>query len=428
MSWSYDYSMNNVKEKLGFGKYRECTLEWVIINDRGYLKWMVEQSSKSFTKNLIEFINKIETASNRKGAFEIEYKKYLERQETQQKRRTDINNNQERTRKKRQSVKIYKQDIVDKMKDNSLYDDTVAGRIEWTWDTARSGGEKRTSYLLKQKKYSFVMKKIEYRNREAKLCKRYEMSIEMDGTKEEISERGDCISKFIEKLGLEIEKKKNKKDVNPFDGNQVHFNLQKIIGEALEVKFVSVIVRNNNFFCFKKHDVQDVYIRVPIVLADGRIQRYIVSGGYCENCNVFFITEDTFKGLRKYGIISCKVVTQEAFLNELHRDWNISGDLQSTGPLKMIGYSVGISNALTDVQRQRILEIAVDNGILQKCRIVEYLNWFIKIHECHSNMDAAIEAWNRDRAHIMTYEPGSKPLEVQAEDIVLKRTYNSAYL
>lgn len=94
----------------------------------------------------------------------------------------------------------------------------------------------------------------------------------------------------------------------------------------------------------------------------------------------------------------------------------------------MIGYSVGISNALTDVQRQRILEIAVDNGILQKCRIVEYLNWFIKIHECHSNMDAAIEAWNRDRAHIMTYEPGSKPLEVQAEDIVLKRTYNSAYL
>ena len=62
------------------------------------------------------------------------------------------------------------------------------------------------------------------------------------------------------------------------------------------------------------------------------------------------------------------------------------------------------SRNLSDVQRQKILAFLIENNIIDKNGIVNYLESFILLRKYNRNMKLAIDKWKRDIDFVLRYK------------------------
>lgn len=74
----YYYSMNNVMNSLGFGKYKDTQMIHVIMNDIDYVAWMKEQNWITFSPTLVEFIKSLYQQMNSMEIDDIEVEELCE--------------------------------------------------------------------------------------------------------------------------------------------------------------------------------------------------------------------------------------------------------------------------------------------------------------------------------------------------------------
>lgn len=164
---------------------------------------------------------------------------------------------------------------------------------------------------------------------------------------------------------------------------------------------MDVLVKGNTFKCIhSKHRIDPVTAIVPVIDKHGNLVKRKAAAGYCHNCNTYFIRESTYQSLKSSGTIACRVQEEKAYYHG-GKGFN---DLADQSILMEYGYSVSSTRNLSPLTRHRILSMIIDNGIMQKSEIVNYLEFFINQRKYQSkNFDNAIDKWQSDISYVMGY-------------------------
>jgi hypothetical protein len=161
----------------------------------------------------------------------------------------------------------------------------------------------------------------------------------------------------------------------------------------------TLIVRSNTLFCDQKHQLTDMAGEVEIFDKSGMYFLCLFPIVYCAECNMYFVLEGTYKKLREKGVLMCQVMDYKTY-----KKFGVYSPTvaywKDESPLKILGYSVSNEAGLSMIQRREILEKIVNSGILSKQRVLEYLDFFIKLNHTHTE---AVERWKDDREHICNY-------------------------
>ena len=189
----------------------------------------------------------------------------------------------------------------------------------------------------------------------------------------------------------------------PFSHDETESGHAKISGKHPITIKDFVIRRSVNSCIYREHKIENIDAVVDMIAANGNTFQKIIGAGYCSTCNLYFISEETFKDLRRIGVPLCKVTDEETYKKE--KENNSNSVLASESILKMLGYSVSQKDNLTDWQRRKILTEVIDNGICSKHKVLSLLRFFITMH-ISTMYDLATSKWESDMDYIEKYRVG----------------------
>lgn len=171
--------------------------------------------------------------------------------------------------------------------------------------------------------------------------------------------------------------------------------------ETKDISPKDFITRVNVFKCTSdNHKLVDIKCRVKVLSESGKVDTYVVPGAYCQTCDRYFMLDTEYKRLKQKGILVCKVVEKEFWLNNGKRnDFNLNEE----SLLHMMGYNVSQQANLSKEQRWGILELIVDEEILSIMEIRSHLNWLIRRNQNNRNFDDARCKWQMDSEHLLKY-------------------------
>lgn len=159
------------------------------------------------------------------------------------------------------------------------------------------------------------------------------------------------------------------------------------------------LVRMNTFKCTKNHGVEDIIAVFTVLNKNGEIVIVETPAGYCSRCGVFYIHDYTYQKLLTYGQPLCTVISEKQYVSGTYLKMNTGMAQQSL--LKMCGYTVSATEGLSDVERRRILDSIISNGIMSKFDVITYLNYFITIRKNDTkDMSEAIRKWKSDIKYV----------------------------
>lgn len=194
-----------------------------------------------------------------------------------------------------------------------------------------------------------------------------------------------------------------------------NINMAKVICEQLNpvedplsnlptstIEFEDIIIRCNSFYCNVHHNVEDVAGIVTLMRADGTFYTKKVPMAYCRSCNTYYMLENTYLDIAKFGCIFSRIMKQDDYI-KYGSSFDSGGALREIGPLKSWGYSVGKAEGLSAEQRRNILAKIIDKDIMKKDRIMSYLDMFIRM----SSNEDSIACWKEDRRFVSQYWKGT---------------------
>ncbi len=146
----------------------------------------------------------------------------------------------------------------------------------------------------------------------------------------------------------------------------------------------------------KGHDYYDVIATVP-VLADKQTKDIEFPAKYCQNCNVYYVTQKTYHDLKNRGKVLCQLMTPEEY--KKYKNGFNNAELSPQSPLRLFGYSVA-QNGPSANERRNLLKWIIKNGILTKERVVSYLNYFMKRSQGDTRLASAVRKWREDKEYL----------------------------
>lgn len=152
-------------------------------------------------------------------------------------------------------------------------------------------------------------------------------------------------------------------------------------------------VRTNIIDCVNKHhDVIDVIGEIDVIDKMGTIARKEIPAYYCRNCNLFFIYNSEYEKIRKIGIPLSPIYEYSKYTMVINNKYNLSQE----SLLHSCGYNVGAIDNLSDYERRKILLFIIENGIMDKHKIIYLLNHFIDMRKNNHTQINAIRKWKSD--------------------------------
>ncbi len=184
--------------------------------------------------------------------------------------------------------------------------------------------------------------------------------------------------------------------------------LCELIGTR-QIEFKDFIVLSNVFKCNKNHTIEPIQANISMMTSSGTIEQLLVSAGYCQQCQIYFILESDYIQAKSKGILLCRQITRDAY--ERYGDEIFDGEkLNAESLLHQIGYNVNSQDNLTSSQRQNLLKLAIDNNLYSTSGLLSFLDWLIARNKKVSNRDMsqAIEKWSEDRYFVANYNSDSQ--------------------
>lgn len=179
--------------------------------------------------------------------------------------------------------------------------------------------------------------------------------------------------------------------------------------QSVEIKDIlpkDFVTRVNVFKCTSdNHKLVDIKCRVRVLSKSGKVDTYIVSGAYCKTCDKYFMLDTDYKRLKQKGILICKVVEKEFWMNNGNQnDFNLNQE----SLLHMMGYNVSQQSNLSKEQRWGILELIVEEDILSIIEIRSHLNWLIRRNQNNRYFDDARSKWQMDSEHLLNFDSNDR--------------------
>lgn len=142
-----------------------------------------------------------------------------------------------------------------------------------------------------------------------------------------------------------------------------------------------------------KHDVKSVSIDVSTPIN----KMAHLNASYCNKCKLLFIHYDEYERFRVlYGLPNIQ-------FRPMQSDQSPFDSWEDFSVLNLAGYTVNERKGLSDEERHNILSYLLDNDIIQKHEIINYLNGFIALRKDNPTMESAIEKWENDLTFVRNY-------------------------
>lgn len=184
------------------------------------------------------------------------------------------------------------------------------------------------------------------------------------------------------------------------------------IGRENKIEIKDFVVWDRNIYrCTnKRHKLFDIEAVIEVIDDEGKTKWKDISAGYCKDCNVFFITEYMYDKLKRWGTPICKLYEKEIDDREIcdRRNDNYGEMILRTESILMrYGYNVSKKNGLSKYRRRAILALLIDNEILRKNYIINFLNGRINFNGLKCNNELAVSKWEDDIDFVNEYKKGS---------------------
>ncbi len=127
----------------------------------------------------------------------------------------------------------------------------------------------------------------------------------------------------------------------------------------------------------------------------------------CWKCNIVFMHKNYYLQLRKLHPF---VVANFCEIGENGYSPIAGGQFAAESPLKLCGYNARKDSPLSDEERQEILGTIIDNGILTKAEILQYLNHFIGFNGERLQNRFAVTKWESDYHFVADLNIDDHPL------------------
>ncbi len=201
--------------------------------------------------------------------------------------------------------------------------------------------------------------------------------------------------------------------------NDSSINIDKSSGVNTRIlSAADFIIRTTNYQCTNKnHELIRINAIVRVMNSSGVIEVELPAY-YCRKCDRYYILESDYSQLKTYGYICCRVDTFESLMNP---DYNYFGKLNEKSILMNYGYSVEKKKELSEEERHEILSFMIDNNILKKNKIIDYLNWFININKKQSNKQNAITKWKKDIEFIQAHQKVEENVYAKSIKVPIRR-------
>ena len=175
--------------------------------------------------------------------------------------------------------------------------------------------------------------------------------------------------------------------------------------KTVKIELRDFVVRRSVLRCANNgHKLKNIDAILQIITENHEIVEKIVPAAYCPDCDKYFILETTYQRIKEIGIPMCRVCDEKTYLKGLngfnYEGWN------SQSLLNEYGYNVSAQNGLTASERQFILAMLIDFGIMTKGAIMSYLDFFIRSRENDDRYSTAIWKWDTDRRFVARYREG----------------------
>ena len=156
---------------------------------------------------------------------------------------------------------------------------------------------------------------------------------------------------------------------------------------------VDFFVRTNIINCInKKHNVIDIIAEIYIVDTNGKVSKKMIPAYYCEECNLYFIYNNDYEKIRKNGVPLCKIYEYSKYIKGINNKFNLNQE----SLLRSFGYNVGVKDNLTEEQRRKVLNFVIENGAMDKHKIIGLLNYLIDMKKNDPKQINAINKWKSD--------------------------------
>ena len=170
------------------------------------------------------------------------------------------------------------------------------------------------------------------------------------------------------------------------------------------------LVRVNVFKCMHdNHNLKNIDAVFTLVNYEGKVVEHKCGAGYCEDCDVFFIMENSYHLLRNYGVPLCVVTNRDRYYSDkqIISGSNYFEDFSEESILRVYGYNVSEKEGLYPEQRKKLLALLIDSEIISKAGVLSYLNLFINQNKTQDSKEKAVAKWEEDREFISEYNVGS---------------------
>lgn len=81
---------------------------------------------------------------------------------------------------------------------------------------------------------------------------------------------------------------------------------------------------------------------------------------------------------------------------------------KSQSVLNAMGYSVGMENALSSNERQKILVEALQSDLFDIHDLLDFLNWLIRTRDTQTKYRNAVSKWREDAKFVENYDKSNR--------------------
>lgn len=182
----------------------------------------------------------------------------------------------------------------------------------------------------------------------------------------------------------------------------IQYEAERTISENTKPHIV--YLHQGNIACLKyHHPTNDVTASIAV----GTETPLRAHATRCWKCNIIFMHKNYYLQLRKQHPFA---VANFCEIGENGYSPIVGGQFAAESPLKLCGYNARKDSSLSDEERQEILGTIIENGILTKAEILQYLNHFIGFNgECLQNR-FAVTKWESDYHFVADLNIDDHPL------------------
>lgn len=168
----------------------------------------------------------------------------------------------------------------------------------------------------------------------------------------------------------------------------IEYEVTRFLSERTDSK--TLYLHKGNIACVR-YGHQSSNIAASIAVDTGETVR--VPATHCWKCNINFMNKDYYNYLKKkYRFI----VANFCEIDDVGYPSLETGKMAAESPLKLCNYSVDKDSVLSDSKRQQLLADILQNGILTKSQILQYLSHFINFNGRKSSHYRALQRWKMD--------------------------------